>query len=156
MLFLLEIYFFKGLFIYLFRESKRDTGRGRSRLHAGSLMWGLDPSSPGSHPGLQAALNRCATRAALLLFLFSSSLPGPSFETTYLPIQRLFESSLLVLTVHQTLTVLVSFNVDCLTLLYDPLFSFISILPPILPSFPFFFKKSTFIELLSHSSQWAR
>ena len=117
---------------------------------------GLDPRTPGSGPGLKAVLNRCATRAALLLFLFSSSLPGPSFETTYLPIQRLFESSLLVLTVHQTLTVLVSFNVDCLTLLYDPLFSFISILPPILPSFPFFFKKSTFIELLSHSSQWAR
>ena len=27
---------------------------------------GLDPGSPGSHPGLQAALNHCATRAALI------------------------------------------------------------------------------------------
>ena len=26
---------------------------------------GLNPGSPGSHPGLQAALNRCATGAAL-------------------------------------------------------------------------------------------
>ena len=35
--------FFKD-FIYLFmreRERGRDTGRGRSRLHAGSLMWDL-------------------------------------------------------------------------------------------------------------------
>jgi hypothetical protein len=31
------------------RERGRDTGRGRSRLHAGS---------PGSRPGLKAALNR--------------------------------------------------------------------------------------------------
>ena len=31
---------------------------------------GLDPRSPGSHPGLQAAPNRCATGAALFyLFL---------------------------------------------------------------------------------------
>ena len=44
---------------------------------------GLDPGSPGSNPGLQAALNRCATGAALdcralcnfpssLSFLFST------------------------------------------------------------------------------------
>ena len=30
---------------------------------------GLDPGSPGSRPGLQAALNHCATRAAHLYFL---------------------------------------------------------------------------------------
>ena len=30
---------------------------------------GLDSGSPGSHPGLQAALNRCAMRAAPILFL---------------------------------------------------------------------------------------
>ena len=44
------------------RERGRDTGRGRSRLHAGSLIMGLDPGSPGprlkadahpvSHPGV--------------------------------------------------------------------------------------------------------
>ena len=31
----------------------RDTGRGRSRLHAGSLV-GLDPGTPGSCPGPKA------------------------------------------------------------------------------------------------------
>ena len=47
-------------FIYLFMtDRQRDTGRGRSRLGAG------DPGSPGSHPGLKAALNLWATGAAL-------------------------------------------------------------------------------------------
>ena len=32
------------------RERGRDTGRGRSRLHAGSLT-GLDPGTAGSRPG---------------------------------------------------------------------------------------------------------
>ena len=43
------------------RERGRDTGRGRSRLHAGSPVWdsilgrrepsvGLNPGTPGSHP----------------------------------------------------------------------------------------------------------
>ena len=40
------------------RERGRDTGRGRSRLHAGSPMWdsilGLDPGTPGSCPGPKA------------------------------------------------------------------------------------------------------
>ena len=38
------------------RERGRDTGRGRSRLHAGSPTWdsGLDPRSPGSRPGPKA------------------------------------------------------------------------------------------------------
>ena len=50
------------------RERGRDTGRGRSRPHAWSLMWvGLDPRSPGSHPGLKAALNRWATWACPIL-----------------------------------------------------------------------------------------
>ena len=35
---------------------------------------GLDPGSPGSRPGLQAALNRCATGAALLLKLLTECL----------------------------------------------------------------------------------
>ena len=42
------------------RERGRDTGRGRSRLHAGTYV-GLDPRSPGSHPRLQVVLNRYAT-----------------------------------------------------------------------------------------------
>ena len=32
------------------RETGRDIGRGRSRLHAGRLMWGPDPRTLGSHP----------------------------------------------------------------------------------------------------------
>ena len=31
-------------------ERGRDTGRGRSRLHAGRLDMGLDPGTPGSRP----------------------------------------------------------------------------------------------------------
>ena len=44
-------------FIYLFMRD-RDTGRGRSRLHAGSPTFGLNPGSPGSGPGLKVVLNR--------------------------------------------------------------------------------------------------
>ena len=41
-----NVFFFFFDFIYLFmrdneREAGRDMGRGRSRLHAGSLMWDL-------------------------------------------------------------------------------------------------------------------
>ena len=40
------------------RERGRDTGGGRSRLHAGSVTWdsilGLDPGTPGSRPGPKA------------------------------------------------------------------------------------------------------
>ena len=36
------------------RERGRDTGRGRSRLHPGSLNVGLDPVTPGSHLGPKA------------------------------------------------------------------------------------------------------
>ena len=47
------------------RERGRDTGRGRSRLHAGSptwdSIWGLQDKAL----GLKAALNHWATRAAL-------------------------------------------------------------------------------------------
>ena len=39
------------------RKKSRDTGRGRNRLHAVPDV-GLDPGSPGSGPGLKAALNR--------------------------------------------------------------------------------------------------
>ena len=38
------------------RESGRDTGRGRSRPHAGSPMWGLGPGTPGSCPGPKAGV----------------------------------------------------------------------------------------------------
>ena len=43
--FLKEDFFFKISFIYSreTQERGRDTGRGRSRLHAGSLTWDLIP-----------------------------------------------------------------------------------------------------------------
>ena len=47
------------------RERGRDTGRGRSRLHAGSPTRDSIPGpQPGSHPGPKVALNCWATRAA--------------------------------------------------------------------------------------------
>ena len=39
------------------RERGRDTGRRRSRLHAGVPDVVLDPGSPGSGPGPKVALN---------------------------------------------------------------------------------------------------
>ena len=36
------------------RERGRDTGRGRSRLHAPGARVGFDPGSPGSRPGPKA------------------------------------------------------------------------------------------------------
>ena len=64
-------FFFKILFIHKrHTERGRDVGIERSRLHAGSLTWGLNPKSPGSGPGLKAALNRWATGDAYQIILF--------------------------------------------------------------------------------------
>ena len=73
-----KILFFKG-FIYLFIKMQRERERereGEGQRHRQREKQaprrepdaGLDPGSPGSHPGLQAALNRCTTRAAQFLF----------------------------------------------------------------------------------------
>ena len=44
------------------RERKRQRHRQREKqAPCGEPDVGFDPGSPGSHPGLQAALNRCAT-----------------------------------------------------------------------------------------------
>ena len=56
---LVLFFIFKDLFIY----SKRERQRKKQALCRKRDM-GLDPRSPGSHPGLQAALNLCATGAA--------------------------------------------------------------------------------------------
>ena len=57
------IYFFKDLFIYLFmiereREKGRDTGRGRSRLHAGSPTRDWIPGLQDHALDQRQALNR--------------------------------------------------------------------------------------------------
>ena len=52
------------------RERQRHRQREKQAPRREPNM-GLDPKSPGSHPGLQAALNRYATRAAQhLLFKY--------------------------------------------------------------------------------------
>ena len=57
-------YFLKN--IYLFRESEREaeTQAEGEAAPCRKPDVRLDPRSPGSHPKLQVALNRCATRAA--------------------------------------------------------------------------------------------
>ena len=53
-------------------ERERQRHRQREKQAYKEPDVGLDPGSPGSRPGLQAALNRCATGAALKsnLYLF--------------------------------------------------------------------------------------
>ena len=70
---LVQICFFFFLRFYLFiheRHTQREGERQRHRQREKQAPCrepdvGLDPGSPGSHPGLQAALNHCATGAAL-------------------------------------------------------------------------------------------
>ena len=62
------ISFFKKIFIIYDRHREREA-ETQEEGEAGSMQGpdvGLDPGSPGSHPGLQAALNCCATGAALI------------------------------------------------------------------------------------------
>ena len=55
-----HLFFFKD---FLFIEMQRHRQREK-QAPCREPDVGLDPGSPGSRPGLQAALNRCATRAA--------------------------------------------------------------------------------------------
>ena len=69
----IDLFIFKD-FIYLFmrnreREADRYRQRGEKQAPCREPDLGLDPGSPGSRPGLKAALNCCATRAALLMFV---------------------------------------------------------------------------------------
>ena len=61
--------FFKRYYLFIeIKERERDWQRHRQREKQAPCREpdvGLDPGSPGSRPGLQAALNRCATGAAL-------------------------------------------------------------------------------------------
>ena len=65
----LSFLFFKD-FIYLFmreRERERETQRPRQREQQAPCRepdMGLDPESPGSHPGLKAMLNHWATQGS--------------------------------------------------------------------------------------------
>ena len=56
------------------RERQRQRhGQREKQAPCGEPDVGLDPGSPGSCPGLQAALNRCATGAALVDGLYIES-----------------------------------------------------------------------------------
>ena len=61
------------------REREREHKQAEVEEEAGSPLCrepdvGLDPESPGSCPGLQAALNRCATGAALQFYFLKKIL----------------------------------------------------------------------------------
>ena len=69
-----KLWFFKKDFIYLFmretdREARRDMGRGRSRLHAGSLMWDLIPELWDHALSRKQTLNHWATQASQIAYL---------------------------------------------------------------------------------------
>ena len=62
-------YFFKILFIHeRHRERGRDNRQRDKQAPCREPVMGLDPRSPGSRPGLKAALNRWATGTALFFF----------------------------------------------------------------------------------------
>ena len=64
--------FVKILFIYSWETHRgRDTGRGRSRLLARTLMVGLDPSTPGSRPELKTDAQPLSHPGAPIYFLFT-------------------------------------------------------------------------------------
>ena len=80
----LPIFFFKILFIYS-RETPTERERQRHRQREKQPPCrepdvGLDPGSPGSRPGLQAVLNRCATGAALIFICFNFPLKFPGYS----------------------------------------------------------------------------
>ena len=50
------------------RERGRDIGRGRSRLHTGSLTWDSILGLQDRALGQRQALNRCATQGSNLYF----------------------------------------------------------------------------------------
>ena len=65
------------LFIHRDRERERERQRHRQREKQASYREpdvGSDPGPPGSRPGLQVVLNRCATGAALIVVLICISL----------------------------------------------------------------------------------
>ena len=76
--FVFSFFFFKDV-IYLFmRDTERERQRHRQREKQAPCkesVVGLDPGSPGSHPGLQAALNRCTTGAAQEMGLICNKFP---------------------------------------------------------------------------------
>ena len=68
----LFLFFLKIIYVFIQRERERDRQRHRQREKQAPCRdpdVGLDPGSPGSHPRVQAALNRCATGSAHCRFI---------------------------------------------------------------------------------------
>ena len=66
---IIYLFFIKYFILFIHRERERERQRHRQREKQAPCREpdvGLDLGSPESCPGLQAALNHCATRAALL------------------------------------------------------------------------------------------
>ena len=74
---------FLRFFLFCFefmRDRERERGRQREKqAPCKEPDAGLDPGSPGPHPGLQAAPNRCATRAALNSYFLKSYMNKKGF-----------------------------------------------------------------------------
>ena len=71
----LPLSFLKKIFYDSHRERERQRHRQREKqAPCRKPDMGLDPVSPGSHPRLQAALNRCTTGAALSPSILNESL----------------------------------------------------------------------------------
>ena len=82
-----HFFFFKILFIHeRLRERERQRHRQREKQAPGR---GLHPRCPGSHPGRKAALDRWATRAALLIILIRSPclFKWAKWEILHIPIK---------------------------------------------------------------------
>ena len=82
----IKLFFFKFLFIYdSHRERERERERQRRRQREKQAPCRepdgeLDLGSLGSGPGLQAALNRCATGLPEVCFFYSHSISGLLFS----------------------------------------------------------------------------
>ena len=79
-----KVLFFLNIF-YLFIETHRERERQSHRQREKQASYrepdvGLDPGSPGSRPGLQAALNHCATGAAQKRGILWSGKIVPAFS----------------------------------------------------------------------------
>ena len=67
----ISFFFLLRFYLFIHRHTHRQRHREREKqAPCREPDVGLDPGSPGSHPRLQAVLNRCATGAALFSFDF--------------------------------------------------------------------------------------
>ena len=69
------LFYFLNIYLFIQREQDRgrDTGQRANQAPCRKPEAGLNPGSLGSHPGLQAALNRCATGTARIVAFLTSA-----------------------------------------------------------------------------------